>query len=148
MVTGGAGVVTGTGCASSEGALTPVGAEPWYSAPDAAVNDGLNVSIHEWPTELLPIVIDWFPFDGGIVRLAPPLTFPIAQTPQDDAWEVYGEGLYASVFVNAPSLTIAIDELRGDVLPFLWRQYALEDDSHLSQGARELKSDIRRRERG
>ena len=61
---------------------------------------------------------------------------------------MYGEDLYASVFVHAPDITTAIDELRTDVLPFLWRQYALEDDARLSHGARELKADLRRRARG
>ena len=37
-----------------------MGAEQWYSAPEAAVNDGDNVSTNEWSLALLPIVIDEF----------------------------------------------------------------------------------------
>ncbi len=95
-----------------------------------------------------PIPFDEFPFNGEVVRLDPPLEFSVVRNDREGAWEVFGEGLYASVFVYATDVRSAIDELKTDVLPFLWRQYALKDDTRLSRRARELKADLRRRECG
>ncbi len=83
--------------------MTPVGAENWHSSHEAMANDGDNVSNYELFLALPPVVIDEFPFDGEAVRLTPPLEFPIVQSLHDDAWEVYGEAFYASVFVHAPN---------------------------------------------
>ena len=102
---------------------------------------------NNWSIAVSPIAIQDFPLGDESIQLDPPLMLPILQNPQDSTWEACGEDLYASVFVSAPDVASAIDELRTDVLPFLWRQYALEDDASLSQRARELKADLLRRVR-
>lgn len=89
--------------------------------------------------------VNEFLIEGRTVRLRPALTFEFRQSPEDNAWEVHGHGLYESVFVHAPSLEDARKELREDVLPFLWRTFVLEEDDRLSREARNLKRDLRGR---
>ncbi len=87
--------------------------------------------------------VNEFLLEGRTVRLRPALTFEFRQSPEDNAWEVHGHGLYESVFVHAPGLEDARKELREDVLPFLWRTFVLEEDGRLSREARNLKHDLR-----
>ena len=94
-----------------------------------------------------PVPVNRFSFNGESVRLNPPLEFSVVLNHRDGTWELHGNNLYASVFVSASDIAGAIDELRTDVLPFLWRQYALEDDARLSPDAKQLKADLRRRVR-
>ncbi|MYE00719.1 MAG: hypothetical protein F4Y03_05485 [Alphaproteobacteria bacterium] len=84
-----------------------------------------------------------FPFDGGTIQLDPALKF--FANLQDDGWEVWGEDLYASVLTRAPDPRGVVDELRTEILPFLWLEYALADDATLDQGAKALKADLRGR---
>ncbi len=83
--------------------------------------------------------VDEFVFDGTVIYLNPALEFDLRGGHENDGWEVRGRGLYASVFVQEPSIEAAEKELREDWLPFLWEEYALEKDSVLSLEARELK---------
>ncbi len=92
------------------------------------------------------IEIKNFPFDGRIIELDPPFQFPASL--QDDIWEVCGEGLYASVIVQAPNISGIINELRTDIFPFLWQEYAQKDDVNMSLDARALKADLLQRASG
>ena len=84
-------------------------------------------------------VHDFF-FDTESVHFDPALEFDCVE--HDDSCEIYGNDLYGSVYVHACDKEKAVIELHEDVMPFLWRQYAIEDDMFLSLNAKKLKNDL------
>lgn len=92
-----------------------------------------------------PIKIDAFRFNNTWISLEPPLEFIARFNHEVSLWEVDGEDLYASVLVSANTILEMHEELREEMLPYLWRVYALDDDINLSREARNLKNDLLRR---
>ena len=80
-----------------------------------------------------------------MINLSPPLEFN-AQFDRDvSLWEVDGVDLYASVLLSENTIVEIYEELLEEILPYLWRVYALNDDINLSREARNLKRDLLRR---
>ena len=95
--------------------------------------------------EVALIRVDAFKFDKKLINLNPPLKFSARFNREVSFWELEGVDLYASVLLSANSIVEIYQELVEEILPFLWRVYALNDDVNLSREARSLKLDLLRR---
>ena len=95
--------------------------------------------------EVALIRVDAFKFDKKLINLNPPLEFSACFNREVSLWELEGVDLYASVLLSANSIVKIYQELVEEILPFLWRVYALNDDVNLSREARSLKLDLLRR---
>ena len=95
--------------------------------------------------EIALIKADAFKFDKKLINLNPPLEFSARFNREVSLWELEGVDLYASVLLSANSIVEIYEELVEEILPFLWRVYALNDDVNLSHEAKSLKFDLLRR---
>lgn len=87
-------------------------------------------------SELIPVQVDRFCFNNSIIKLKEPLTFipffiddcrAIAIEDDDLALYMYGK--------NSEEL----ESLLQEELSFIWKEYCLESDERLTEGAKKIK---------
>ncbi len=91
------------------------------------------------------IMISEFQFEGRTIRLQPAKSFPVRK--QDGQLVVGGTDQFESVRIEATDRALLYEALVTDIMPFLWKVYALADDEALSERALAIKRDLLKRTR-
>ncbi len=89
--------------------------------------------------------VEKFVFEGEDKRFREPLIFRWMFSQEDSLCEIIGTKPYQDIMVYGDSLECAVRTLEQEILPYLWKNYANENDVRLSYHARLLKEDLLRR---